>query len=111
VEIAAPEVGHTLGLRHNFRASTIHTLEQAQDATLTAKEGLTGSVMDYIPTNISAQGQKQGQYHQTTLGAYDYWAIEYAYKPIAADTPDGGIAGVGEDRLACCATPARIRHR
>jgi hypothetical protein len=88
VEIAAHEVGHTLGLRHNFRASTIHTLEQAQDASLTAKEGLTGSVMDYIPTNISAQGQKQGQYHQTTLGPYDYWAIEYAYKPIAAATPD-----------------------
>ncbi|HEV2196435.1 MAG TPA: zinc-dependent metalloprotease [Candidatus Acidoferrum sp.] len=88
VEIAAHEVGHTLGLRHNFRASTIHTLEQAQDAALTAKEGLTGSVMDYIPTNLSAAGQKQGQYHQTTLGPYDYWAIEYAYKPIAANTPD-----------------------
>jgi len=88
VEIAAHEVGHTLGLRHNFRASTIHTLEQAQDAALTEKEGLTGSVMDYIPTNISAHGQRQGQYHQTTLGPYDYWAIEYAYKPIAASTPD-----------------------
>src|SRR5215467_13397135 len=88
VEIAAHEVGHTLGLRHNFRASTIHTLEQAQDAALTAKEGLTGSVMDYIPTNLAARGQKQGQYHQTTLGPYDYWAIEYAYKPIAANTPD-----------------------
>ena len=88
VEIAAHEVGHTLGLRHNFRASTIHRLEQAQDAAFTAKEGLTGSVMDYIPTNISAPGQKQGQYHQTTLGPYDYWAIEYAYKPIAANTPD-----------------------
>jgi hypothetical protein len=88
VEIAAHEVGHTLGLRHNFRASTIHTLEQAQDAALTEKEGLTGSVMDYIPTNLSASGQKQGQYHQTTLGPYDYWAIEYAYKPIAANTAD-----------------------
>src|SRR5207247_1566431 len=44
--------------------------------------------MDYIPTNISARGQRQGQYHQTTLGPYDYWAIEYAYKPIAASTPD-----------------------
>src|SRR6266576_4674029 len=78
VEIAAHEVGHTLGLRHNFRASTIHTLEQADDAALTAREGLTGSVMDYIPTNIAPQGIKQGQYHQTTLGPYDYWAIEYA---------------------------------
>jgi hypothetical protein len=92
VEIAAHEVGHTLGLRHNFRASTIHTLEQAQDAELTAREGLTGSVMDYIPTNISLKGERQGQYHQTTLGPYDYWAIEYAYQPIQADSPDGELA-------------------
>ncbi|MGA2981954.1 MAG: zinc-dependent metalloprotease [Terriglobales bacterium] len=91
VEIAAHEVGHTLGLRHNFRASTIHTLEQAQDAELTAREGLTGSVMDYIPTNIALHGAKQGQYHQTTLGPYDYWAIEYAYKPIDAATPEAEL--------------------
>jgi hypothetical protein len=92
VELAAHEVGHTLGLRHNFRASTIHTLEQAQDAELTAREGLTGSVMDYIPTNIAEHGAKQGQYHQTTLGPYDYWAIEYAYKPIDATTPEGELS-------------------
>jgi hypothetical protein len=91
VEIAAHEVGHTLGLRHNFRASTIHTLEQAQDRELMEREGLTASVMDYIPTNIAAHGAKQGPYHQTTLGAYDYWAIEYAYKPIDASTPEGAL--------------------
>jgi len=87
-EIAAHEVGHTLGLRHNFRASTIHTLEQAQNAELTAKEGLTGSVMDYIPTNIAARGARQGEYQQSTLGPYDYWAIEYAYTQSAASTPE-----------------------
>jgi len=91
VEIAAHEVGHTLGLRHNFRASTIHTLEQAGDAEFTAREGLTGSVMDYIPTNIAPQGAKQGQYHQTELGPYDYWAIEYAYKPMEASSPEGEL--------------------
>jgi len=87
-EIAAHEVGHTLGLRHNFRASTIHTLDQAQDPEITSHEGLTGSVMDYIPTNIAARGAKQGEYHQSTLGPYDYWAIEYAYKIIDARTPE-----------------------
>ena len=92
VEIAAHEVGHTLGLRHNFRASTIHTLEQTDDPAFTAREGLTGSVMDYIPTNIAPEGAKQGQYHQITLGPYDYWAIEYAYKPIDASSPDGELA-------------------
>jgi len=91
VEIAAHEVGHTLGLRHNFRASTIHTLEQADDPELTSREGLTGSVMDYIPTNIAPKGAKQGQYHQITLGPYDYWAIEYAYKPIAASSTEGEL--------------------
>ena len=85
-EIAAHEVGHTLGLRHNFRASTIHTFENAQDASITSRDGLTGSVMDYIPTNIAARGGKQGEYHQSTLGPYDYWAIEYAYKPLNASS-------------------------
>jgi hypothetical protein len=88
-EIAAHEVGHTLGLRHNFRASTIHSFEQAQDARVTARDGLTGSVMDYIPTNIAARGSQQGEYHQSTLGPYDFWAIEYAYKPIAASSMEG----------------------
>jgi len=88
-EIAAHEVGHTLGLRHNFRASTIHSFEQAQDPSVTARDGLTGSVMDYIPTNIGARGGRQGEYHQSTLGPYDYWAIEYAYKPIDSATVEG----------------------
>lgn len=87
--ISAHEVGHTLGLRHNFRASTIHNFDQAQDPGITARDGLTGSVMDYIPTNIAARGGKQGEYHQSTLGAYDFWAIEYAYKPIDASTMEG----------------------
>jgi len=88
-EIAAHEVGHTLGLRHNFRASTIHTFEKAQDSSVTSRDGLTGSVMDYIPTNIASRGARQGEYHQSTLGPYDYWAIEYAYKPIDSQTMEG----------------------
>ena len=88
-EISAHEVGHTLGLRHNFRASTIHSLEQTHDPSITARDGLTGSVMDYIPTNVAARGGKQGEYHQSTLGPYDFWAIEYAYKPIDTPTVEG----------------------
>jgi hypothetical protein len=88
VEVTAHEVGHTLGLRHNFRASTIHRFDQLHDTSLTNAQGLAGSVMDYIPTNIALRGEKQGNYHQTTLGPYDYWAIEYAYKPIAAASPE-----------------------
>ena len=41
--------------------------------------------MDYNPINIAPKGQKQGDYVTTTIGPYDYWAIEYAYKPIDGD--------------------------
>jgi hypothetical protein len=74
------EVGHTLGLRHNFRASTVYDLKQIQDPNFTKVNGTTASVMDYNPYNISAKGEKQGEYVMSTIGAYDYWAIEYGYK-------------------------------
>ena len=76
------EVGHTLGLRHNFRASTVYTPQQLADVEFTRKNGLAGSVMDYAPFNLAAKGEAQGEYVTSALGPYDYWAIEYAYKPI-----------------------------
>jgi hypothetical protein len=88
VSVTAHEVGHTLGLRHNYRASSLNSLADLQDASKTESTGLTGSVMEYTPVNIAPPGSKQGQYWQTTLGPYDYWAIEYAYKPISAKTPE-----------------------
>ncbi|MFZ6779628.1 zinc-dependent metalloprotease [Undibacterium sp. Ji83W] len=84
-DVIMHEVGHTLGLRHNFRSSTIYTLKQLQDPAFTKVNGLAGSVMDYIPFNLSTKGEPQGEYVMSSLGPYDYWAIEYAYKPIEAD--------------------------
>jgi hypothetical protein len=82
-DISMHEVGHTLGLRHNFRASTVNSLAQLADPAHTQKNGMTGSVMEYSPANIALQKEKQGQYFTSTLGAYDYWAIEFGYKPVA----------------------------
>ena len=79
------EVGHSLGLRHNFKASTMLTQEQLNDTAITRSKGLVGSVMDYSPINIAPKGKKQGDYYSTTIGPYDYWAIEYAYKPVDGD--------------------------
>ena len=81
-EVTMHEVGHTLGLRHNYRASTVYPLERLSDPEFTAQNGLAGSVMDYQPINIAPHGGRQGQYHQSTLGPYDFWAIEYAYRPL-----------------------------
>ncbi|MFZ5527076.1 MAG: zinc-dependent metalloprotease [Pseudomonadota bacterium] len=77
------EVGHALGLRHNFKASRWRTQAQLLDAPLTAREGNSASVMDYAAINLSAPGQPPVTPFQTTLGPYDFWAIEYAYKPLA----------------------------
>jgi hypothetical protein len=81
-EVTMHEVGHTLGLRHNFKASTMLKNDQLHDTSITRKQGLVGSVMDYSPVNIAPKGVKQGDYFTTTIGPYDYWAIEYAYKPV-----------------------------
>lgn len=82
VNLIAHEVGHTLGLRHNFKGSAALPVNVLQDTNITFSKGLTGSIMDYTPVNIAPQGQSQGQYWQTTPGTWDYWAIEYAYKSI-----------------------------
>ncbi|MFZ6656842.1 zinc-dependent metalloprotease [Undibacterium sp. TJN19] len=84
-DVIMHEVGHTLGLRHNFRSSTIYTLKQLQDPAFTKANGMAGSVMDYIPFNLATKGEPQGEYVMSSLGPYDYWAIEYAYKPIDAE--------------------------
>ena len=76
------EVGHTLGLRHNFKASTALSLAEVNDPAVTSQKGNSASVMDYLPANIVPRGEKQGDYFSPTIGAYDYWAIAYAYKPI-----------------------------
>ena len=81
-EIVMHEVGHTLGLRHNFKASSAYTLEQISDRAFTAVHGISASVMDYNAVNFAAPGQPQGDLFQTVLGAWDYAAIEYGYKPL-----------------------------
>jgi hypothetical protein len=81
-DVTMHEVGHTLGLRHNFRASTIYTEAQLTDAEFTKQNGIAGSVMEYNPWNISLKGEKQGEYQMSTLGPYDYWAIEYGYRQV-----------------------------
>lgn len=83
-EVVMHEVGHTLGLRHNFKASAWKTLAEIEDPAK-AGEATVASVMDYSPVNIVAAGVKQPAYYTPTIGPYDYWALEYGYKPISGD--------------------------
>jgi hypothetical protein len=81
-DVVMHEVGHTLGLRHNFLSSVAYDLEKLQDANFTREHGITASVMDYTPFNFALAQAPQGEYVMSTLGPYDYWAIEYGYKPF-----------------------------
>jgi uncharacterized protein DUF4953/uncharacterized protein DUF5117/uncharacterized protein DUF5118 len=107
VAVTMHEVGHTLGLRHNFKASSAVPFDKLNDAALTRRAGLTGSVMDYIPVNLAPEGRPQGEYFMSTPGPYDYWAIEYAYRPLDAASAEAEVpalkaiaARVGEAGLA-----------
>jgi hypothetical protein len=87
--IITHEVGHTLGLRHNFRGSNLVSPEEMNNPEITRTKGLTASVMDYIPPNIAPDGVKQGDYFPNKVGPYDEWAIQYGYTPSQATTTLG----------------------
>ena len=103
-DVTMHEVGHTLGLRHNFRASHAVSAAQVNDPEFTRDHAFTGSVMEYAAVNLPRPGEPAAAPFQTTLGAYDYWAIEYAYKPLAPDQQTAELAKIaarnGEPGLA-----------
>ncbi|HLT52591.1 MAG TPA: zinc-dependent metalloprotease, partial [Flavobacteriaceae bacterium] len=77
------EVGHTLGLNHNMKASQVYSVEQLADATYMNGKCLTGSVMDYAAINLTRDRSKQGHYYDMSVGPYDVWAIQFGYTPFS----------------------------
>lgn len=84
IHVILHEVGHTLGLNHNMKASILWDHEEVHNQALT-QGVLTGSVMDYAPVNIAPPAYEQGDYYQWVVGPYDEWAIEYGYSTAVAD--------------------------
>lgn len=81
--IVTHEVGHTLGLRHNFKASSVYSMDEIKRRRA-AGEATCGSVMDYLPPLLFAENSLEGCFMSPTIGPYDYWAIEYGYRPFDA---------------------------
>ncbi|MDX1933171.1 MAG: zinc-dependent metalloprotease [Capsulimonadales bacterium] len=86
--VTAHEVGHTLGLRHNHKASSSFTVAQLRDKAFTEANGNEASIMDYGRFNYVAQPGDNARLIPM-IGAYDKFAIEWGYKPLPGrDTPD-----------------------
>ena len=80
--VACHEVGHSLGLTHNYAASSAVPVEKLRDRVWLEANGLTPSIMDYARFNYVAQPQDSvGERGLITrIGIYDHWAIEWGYR-------------------------------
>ena len=89
--VVAHEVGHTLGLEHNMKASSLYPQEKVRDREWVKKMGHAPSIMDYSRFNYVAQPEDKIDVADLVprVGPYDIFAIRWGYTPISsAKTPD-----------------------
>jgi uncharacterized protein DUF4953/uncharacterized protein DUF5117/uncharacterized protein DUF5118 len=87
--VCCHEVGHTLGLRHNHRASQAYSVSQLRDPEFCKKYGSVASIMSYGRYNYVCQPEDGVKCLIPVLGPYDFFAIEWGYKPIeGANKPE-----------------------
>ncbi|GAB3935759.1 zinc-dependent metalloprotease [Mucilaginibacter myungsuensis] len=95
--VSSHEVGHTLGLRHNYGSSSTTPVEKLRDKAWVEDNGHTPSIMDYARFNYVAQPEdkitKAGLYPR--IGEYDNWAIKWGYSYL----PDAKTAAAEETTL------------
>jgi hypothetical protein len=87
--VSSHEVGHTLGLPHNFASSQAYPVEKLRDAAFTKEMGTAPSIMDYARFNYVAQPEDKGVSLMPNVGPYDKYAVMWGYRPIPeAKTPE-----------------------
>jgi hypothetical protein len=88
------EMGHTMGLNHNMKASQLWSPEELNNTTLTGQKGVMASVMDYDMVNASLDRSRQGDYYTTRTGPYDWWAIQYGYSAFPSAEEAKGLEAI-----------------
>jgi hypothetical protein len=87
--VAAHEVGHTIGLPHNMKASASYPVDSLRSASFTCSMGTSPSIMDYARFNYVAQPEDEGVCFMPGIGVYDKYSIRWGYRPILdAAMPD-----------------------
>jgi len=90
------EMGHILGLRHNFKGSTSVSQECLQNRSCTEIYGLSSSIMDYLPMNFPEPGRDPLSVHvfPPAIGEYDKLAIQYGYLEPPTELPEEAFMGL-----------------
>ena len=86
--VSAHEVGHTIGLPHNFGSSSAYPVDSIRSKTFTKKFGIAPSIMDYARFNYIAQPGDEGVSLVIDVGPYDKYSTMWGYKPILNKTPE-----------------------
>lgn len=76
--VVSHEVGHALGLRHNFKGHSAYSVAQLRNKEWTQRWGNSASIMDYARLNYVAQPGDDA-YLLPRFGPYDYFAIQWGY--------------------------------
>lgn len=133
-DVIMHEVGHTMGLMHNWKGSSTYSFAEMNSEEFKGTKPILTSVMDYAPTNITVEDGDliQGDYTAIDIGPYDMWAIRWGYtdkpdevikeatRPEHGFTSDEGSGGpdphakvwdLGENSLDYCDSEIRFVHK
>lgn len=105
------EIGHTLGLRHNFIATHHLSPDELIDPCIVQERGICSSIMSYPEANIAPQGKEQTDFYLTKPGVYDIWAIEFGYaSSIDNDESRQALLSRSSESELAYATDSEVIH-